>query len=305
MTLEKLVKVALEELRMQMLGAQVLFGFQLQSVFQENFNIATQTARGVDFLGLSMIVTTIALLLAAPAQHRIVDRGNASRRIFHIATRFAELALIPFALALGSGIYVVAEPYGGSRSSVICAGTVVMGALVLWYGLGWILRQSRTAQEIKPLPRETKTDCHIKIDEMLTEARVILPGAQALLGFQFVVTMTKAFGRLPALAQGIHFAALAAITLSVMLLLTPAAVHRMAFNGEDVPRFHHIGSFLVTTALLPLALGICADFYVATIKISNNASFALVAASAAFVMLGSLWYGLPLLLRRKYIAVVT
>jgi len=32
-----------------------------------------------------------------------------------------------------------------------------------------------------------------KIDQMLTEARVILPGAQALLGFQLAVILTQAF----------------------------------------------------------------------------------------------------------------
>ena len=35
---EKLVKVALDELRMEMLGVQVLFGFQMQGVFQDGFD---------------------------------------------------------------------------------------------------------------------------------------------------------------------------------------------------------------------------------------------------------------------------
>jgi hypothetical protein len=41
--------------------------------------------------------------------------------------------------------------------------------------------------------KKTATSLHTKIEQMLTEARVILPGVQALLGFQFVVMLTKAF----------------------------------------------------------------------------------------------------------------
>lgn len=298
MTLEKIVKVALDELRMQMLGAQVLFGFQLQGVFQENFNNAALVVREVDFVGLGMIVTTIALLLAAPAQHRMVDRGSATRRILRVAQRFAGVALIPFAVALGCGVYVVCEPYFGNRASTASAGTAALGALILWYGVGWTLRLLRKEEESRPLPEETKTDTHTKIDQMLTEARVILPGAQALLGFQFVVTMTKAFAALPTFVQEIHFAALTAVACSVMLLITPAAVHRMAFNGEDVLRFHSIGSFLVAMALFPLALGISADFFVATIRIFNNPTVAAEGAIAAFAGLVALWYAVPLLLRR-------
>jgi hypothetical protein len=38
-----------------------------------------------------------------------------------------------------------------------------------------------------------KTSLKSKIEQMLTEARVIIPGGQALLGFQLIATLTKAF----------------------------------------------------------------------------------------------------------------
>lgn len=41
--------------------------------------------------------------------------------------------------------------------------------------------------------QESPTPLHAKIEQSLTEARVILPGAQALLGFQLIVMMTRAF----------------------------------------------------------------------------------------------------------------
>ncbi len=46
-----------------------------------------------------------------------------------------------------------------------------------------------------------------KIEEMLTEARVVLPGAQALLGFQLAVALTHSFERLPFSSRLVHAAA--------------------------------------------------------------------------------------------------
>ena len=48
------------------------------------------------------------------------------------------------------------------------------------------------------------TPLHVKIEQMLTEARVILPGAQALLGFQLAVVLTQAFDRLPPSSKTLH-----------------------------------------------------------------------------------------------------
>jgi len=52
-------------------------------------------------------------------------------------------------------------------------------------------------QSPKPLPPEGNTPLSTKIEQVLTEARVIIPGGQALLGFQFVATLTKSFDALP------------------------------------------------------------------------------------------------------------
>ena len=122
----------------------------------------------------------------------------------------------------------------------------------------------------KALPPESETSLKTKIEQLLTEARVIIPGGQALLGFQFVATLTKAFDNLPDEMKWLHAAALAAVALSVLLLMTPAALHRLAFHGEDDPQFFEIGSRLVVAAAFPLALGISADVAVVAYKITER-----------------------------------
>ena len=139
---------------------------------------------------------------------------------------------------------------------------------------------------------------HEKINQMRTEARVILPGAQALLGFQFIVTMTKTFAELNANIQLVHFIALAAVLLAVVLLIAPAAVHRLGFAGEDTASMHTIGSLLVTAALVPLAIGIAADMYVALANaVSSQAG--LLGASLSITPLIGLWYVLPLFIKAR------
>jgi hypothetical protein len=143
-------------------------------------------------------------------------------------------------------------------------------------------------------PEESTTPLKTKIEQMLTEARVIIPGGQALLGFQFVATLTKTFGELPAAVQHIHAAGLCAVALAVLLLMTPAALHRIAFHGEDDKAFFRIGSRLVVAATLPLAIGISADVLVVYYKISGNMSLSGIAGIVAFCLLAGIWYGYPL-----------
>jgi hypothetical protein len=142
------------------------------------------------------------------------------------------------------------------------------------------------------------TPVNMKIDYLLTEARVILPGAQALLGFEFIVTMSKAFADLPRDVRVVHFGALVAVMIAVLLLVAPAAIHRLAFGGEESQRFLRVGSRLVTLALLPFALGISLDIYVATWRLTSSQPIAAVFAAITFLVLTMLWYAIPLFYRR-------
>jgi hypothetical protein len=128
---------------------------------------------------------------------------------------------------------------------------------------------------------------------------VILPGAQALLGFQLSVTLTSAFAQLPAGSRLLHVAALCCVALAVILLMTPAALHRIAFGGEDVPSFFRMGSWFVVAAPLPLAFGLAADLYVAAAKAAGPPMLAAILAAGSWAVLVALWYALPLSIRSR------
>ena len=128
---------------------------------------------------------------------------------------------------------------------------------------------------------------------MLTEARVILPGAQALLGFQLAIVLTDTFEKLPSLPRLLHAAALMSVALSVALLITPAALHRIVWAGEDTEAVLAIGGRVTILALLPLAMGMAGDSYVVLSRALGSAAPAAVAATLVLLYLIGFWFAWP------------
>src|SRR6185312_6704027 len=62
---------------------------------------------------------------------------------------------------------------------------------------------------------------------VLEECRMVLPGIQALFGFQLIAVFNQGFGeKLSQAQQVLHLVALVLTTLSMALVMTPAALHR-------------------------------------------------------------------------------
>jgi hypothetical protein len=297
---QQALKIALNGLLMQMLGVQVLFGFQFQGLFQDNFTALPPAGRSVDAAGLGLMIMALGLMIAVPCQHRIVDGGESTPRIYAAANWYAQLALLPLAGGIGCDVFVaICGPFGSWLASVLSIATFAL-ALLAWYVLGIGLRSRWSANTPGVPMQHERTPLHTKIEQMLTEARVILPGAQALLGFQLIVMMTKAFEQLPFAVKLVHLAALANLALAIILLICPAAIHRIAFGGSADLRLHSTGSLLITIALLPLALAISCDLWVALTILFGEGLAALAGSVGAFALLMVLWFLLPLLLRRRH-----
>jgi hypothetical protein len=160
--------------------------------------------------------------------------------------------------------------------------------------------KSNREDEAEP-ERPQDTPIHTRIEQMLTETRVLIPGAQALLGFQLVAMLNKTFEQLPASSKIVHIGALFCVALAVILLMTPAAIHRIAFAGEDSARFHRIGSHFMVAASVPLGVGIAAEMYVAVTRATDWPAVGAACAGVIAVILAALWYVQPLLLRQRVV----
>ena len=292
--LEGRLKTALDESRMLILGTQVLYGFQFQGVFQESFASLPAMSQYVQCLGAAAITLTICLLVAPSLHHQLRYRGETRIGVLSAATVFASAGLFPLTLGVGAAAYVVFEHLFGTRAGIEFAATFISVSLLVLYGIGFALKRPRSSDMLSE-PRTTLLKT--KIDQLLTEARVIIPGGQALLGFQFIATLTKPFEELPSTFKAIHAVGLCAVALAVVLLMAPAAIHRIAFEGENVERFFNIGSQLVLAGTVPLAIGIAADMLVVFYRVSGSAAISSTVGLVTLALLFGVWFGYPILLR--------
>ncbi|MEZ2131320.1 MULTISPECIES: DUF6328 family protein [unclassified Sinorhizobium] len=290
MSLADKTKTALDELRMLMLGAQILLGFQFQAPFQNAFSNLTFFQKGIEVLVLGIMVVIVALLITPSAHHRIVEGGEATQDFNGFVTRISFLTLAPFALALGLDIGIAVSRGLGMSAGVVAGVLGVLVALGLWYG-PILLRDGNG--DTSMVTSDEKTPTAAKIDYVLTEARVVLPGAQALLGFQLAIALTSGFADLTVSAKALHCVALGSVALAIMLLVTPAAYHRIVYGGSDAAELYHVASRLLLAATVFLALGLAADVHVVIGKITQNQTFANATAAATALMLIGFWHLWP------------
>jgi hypothetical protein len=69
--------------------------------------------------------------------------------------------------------------------------------------------------------------------ELLQEIRVLLPGVQVLFAFLLVVPFSIGFKSVTGAERALYFVALAATSVSAVLLIAPGARHRARFRDRD------------------------------------------------------------------------
>jgi hypothetical protein len=285
------IKLALDETRTLVLGAQVLLGFQLQSAFQPRFDRLADTAKGLSVGNLLLMVIVVGLLVTPAIHHRIVDHGDATSGSLRMATRVMAFALVPFAASLGISVYIGLQSIFGKAQAITGAAVASLSALWFWYGVEYVALACKTPNRMAEM--HEKIPLIKKIDQMLTEARVILPGAQALLGFQLIVVLSDAFERLPVQEQMVHGLALGCVALATVLLMAPAAYHRLVYGGEASQDVYRIGGTFIMVATVALAAGLAADTHVVVTKITGHELAGIVSSLAAFFVLTGLWHIWP------------
>lgn len=132
------------------------------------------------------------------------------------------------------------------------------------------------------------------------EARMVLPGIQALFGFQLVAVFNDRFANaLTDQQQVLHWLALAFTAIATMLTMAPVAFHRQAEQKIISERFVKYATLWLTISLVPLMLGFCIDFYLIGIVISKNENLSLL---FSLILLGGffgLWFVFPLIKKER------
>ena len=142
---------------------------------------------------------------------------------------------------------------------------------------------------------ETKQDR--ELIELLNELRVALPGVQVLFAFLLVVPFSQGFAKVTSTQKGVYFAAFIFTALATAFLISPTSYHRLRWRAKDKEQMLVTSNRLTIAGTAFLALAISCVVYFITDFLYSNLS-AMVTGAIALI-LGWLWYGLPLMRAAK------
>lgn len=128
---------------------------------------------------------------------------------------------------------------------------------------------------------------------------MVLPGIQALFGFQLIAVFNARFDELTAALQTIHLVALVAGATSMSLVMTPAAYHRIAERGRISSRFTALASWLIAAAMAPLALSIALDAFLVSVMIVGDPVVAALVGASLATMFVAMWFVWPTVEARR------
>ena len=132
------------------------------------------------------------------------------------------------------------------------------------------------------------------VTHLLEECRMVLPGVQALFGFQLIAVFSAGFEvQLSPFERRLHLLALALVAMAGALVMAPAAYHRQTRPREASAQFLSLGGKLLLGSMIPLVAGIGIDFYLISRVIMESRAIAAILALLLSGFFASFWYLLP------------
>ena len=143
---------------------------------------------------------------------------------------------------------------------------------------------------------ENQDSVHKKNDQemrnIIEEARVILPGLQAVFGFQTIAVFNDRFNDLETYAQVCHLLGLVLLIVAMAMLMTPAVYYR-AQHGVATAQMVKVSRKNIRGALMPLASGLSLDMMTVMSLATDKPALSIGVAVATLILFVGLWYLVP------------
>ena len=123
----------LQELRVALPGAQVLFAFLLTVPFATRFGDLDETGQYVYFGVLLCTAVSVALLIAPSAAHRILFRQKDKEFLVNLANRYALAGLGFLAIAIAGAIWVVSDFLFSRAITGVTVGFIAFFFVAIWF----------------------------------------------------------------------------------------------------------------------------------------------------------------------------
>src|SRR5438093_4399150 len=89
------IQNALDELRMLVLGLQVLIGFGYRAALEPAFDRLPRTLQLTELASLSLLLIAFAITITPAADHRICEHGDDTPQFHRLTTFCSDVALFP------------------------------------------------------------------------------------------------------------------------------------------------------------------------------------------------------------------
>jgi MFS family permease len=123
----------LQELRVAQAGVQILFGFLLSIVFTDRYREVDQYIRGTHLVTILFAASSVALLTAPAAWHRLLFRRGRREDIIEIAHRFTLVGLATLAAAMTGTVLLLGEVIVGGWVAIVFGVVAGLGFTSLWF----------------------------------------------------------------------------------------------------------------------------------------------------------------------------
>lgn len=131
-------------------------------------------------------------------------------------------------------------------------------------------------------------------DHLIEECRMVLPGVQALFGFQLVAVFSERFDKaLTASEKLLHLGSIALVGLAIALIMTPAAYHRVTSPDRVSAHFIRLSTRLLMAGMPVLIVALALDAYLVG-RLIGGTGIAIGVAAALAAVFAALWIVLPL-----------
>jgi hypothetical protein len=212
-------------------------------------------------------------------------------------TRVMNFALAPLAIAASLDLFIVGSRYSSIAAGLALGAGAASLAAVLWYLGPGLLKPERAHPMDKHDAPERKLED--QVHEVLTEARMVLPGVQALMAFGVIAVLMQGYDSLPDALRTAHLVSLCCITLAMALLMAPAAFHRLAEHGEATERFRRTAARLVLAGMAALAPGLALGLWIVAERATGSRSAGMLGGLVFLFFYGAIWFVWPVLVRRS------
>lgn len=123
----------LQELRVALPGAQVLFAFLLTVPFAARFEDLNELGKYVYFGVLLCTAISIALLIAPSATHRILFRQKDKEFLVDLANRYALAGMAFLAVAIAGAIWVVSDFLFARAVTGVTVAFIAFFFVAIWF----------------------------------------------------------------------------------------------------------------------------------------------------------------------------